>query len=290
MKLQRDALVHPQVVALLEEHLQDMRSQSPPESCHALDLDRLRAPDIRFWTAWDGETLLACGALKLHDRSLGELKSMRTPRALRGRGAGKVMLQHLVAQACAHGLERLSLETGPQAGFAAARALYAQDGFTPCGPFADYRDDPYSVFMTRDLRHAPLHTVSAVVLREAPSGPEVLLVRKRGSQRLIHPGGKPLADEAPQDTLQRELLEELGVEMLATEGANPWLGSFEADAVHEPGRRVRSRVAWCRLAGPPRPCGEIEALVWLPLRPPYPPEVAPLSALHILPAVLRALP
>lgn len=289
MELRRGGLDDPQVRALLQEHWEDMHAQSPPESVHALDVDRLRDASIHFWTVWAPDRLLGCGALKCLDRHHGELKSMRTARGARGVGVGRCLLNHLVGQAQALGMQRVSLETGPQAGFAAARALYARAGFAECGPFADYRPDPYSVFMTAALVDLPMMTVSAAVLR--PDG-AVLLVRKRGSRRLIHPGGKPLPLEAPWETLQRELLEELGTP-LRPEGWR-WLGPFEAAAVHEAGRRVCSLVAVGTLESEPYPSGEIEALAWVPVRPApeegssYPEAVAPLSAEHILPALARA--
>lgn len=152
MRIEPDDLARPVVHALLQEHLDDMYALSPPESVHALDLDRLRGPDISFWTIWDGALLLGCGALKALDPAHGEVKSMRTPRALRGRGAGRAMLEHIVAEARARGYRRLSLETGSMAAFAPAQRLYESFGFTVCGPFGDYRLDPNSTFMTLELR------------------------------------------------------------------------------------------------------------------------------------------
>lgn len=148
LRFYEDDLAGTQIQALLAEHLGDMRSQSPPESTHALDLEGLRQPGVRFWTAWRGETLVACGALKRLGADHAEIKSMRTPAALRGQGAGKAMLTHLIDQARALGFSRLSLETGSMASFAPAQRLYRMFGFVECGPFADYRKDPNSVFMT----------------------------------------------------------------------------------------------------------------------------------------------
>jgi len=136
MKIEIDDLCRPQIHALLEEHLADMRRISAPESVHALDLDKLRRPEITFWSAWDDGTLVGCGALKDLGAQHGEVKSMRTPEALRRRGARS------------RNYERLSLETGSQPAFQPAQALYASVGFTRCGPFADYTEDPHSVFMT----------------------------------------------------------------------------------------------------------------------------------------------
>lgn len=142
----------PDVVGLLEEHLADMYATSPPESVHALDLTALLQPEITFVTARDGDgTLLGCGALKRLDDGHGELKSMRTAAAARGRGVAAAVLEHLLALAAEQGHTRVSLETGPQEYFAAARRLYARHGFAECGPFGDYRLDPHSVFMTREL-------------------------------------------------------------------------------------------------------------------------------------------
>lgn len=138
------------VVALLTEHLDEMHATSPPESVHALDLDRLQGPDIAFVTARDADgTLLGCGALKLHDGDLAEIKSMRTTAAARGRGVATTVLLFLLDEARARGIARVSLETGVEDHFAPARRLYERHGFTPCAPFADYTDDPLSVFLTR---------------------------------------------------------------------------------------------------------------------------------------------
>jgi putative acetyltransferase len=148
MKIEVDDLSRPQIHALLEEHLAHMRRISPPESVHALDLEKLRRPEITFWSAWDGDTLLGCGALKELERGHGEVKSMRTPERLRRRGAGRQLLVTIIDTARARGYRRLSLETGSQRGFDPAHRLYESFGFVRCGPFGDYTDDPNSVFMT----------------------------------------------------------------------------------------------------------------------------------------------
>lgn len=151
MKIEIDDLRRPQIHALLEEHLASMRRISPPESVHALDLDQLRRPEVTFWSAWDGATLLGCGALKTLDAGHGEVKSMRTPERLRRCGAGRALLATIVEVARSRGLERLSLETGSQTEFEPAHRLYESSGFVRCGPFGDYSDDPNSVFMTLEL-------------------------------------------------------------------------------------------------------------------------------------------
>jgi len=138
----------PHVLALLREHLQGMADHSPPESIHALDVGGLKAPGITFWTMRDGSEVLGCIALKQLDERHGEIKSMRTASARLRKGVGAALLEHLVAEARRRGYERLSLETGSGPGFEAAHALYRKFGFVECGPFADYREDPFSRFMT----------------------------------------------------------------------------------------------------------------------------------------------
>jgi len=152
MEIRRDDLRGPEIRALLEEHLRNMREISPPESVHALDLEALRRPGITFWTAWADGELLGCGALKELDASHGEIKSMRTASAHRRKGVAAAMLGHILAEARRRSYSRLSLETGSMAAFEPARRMYASFGFERCGPFADYRDDPNSVCMTLELR------------------------------------------------------------------------------------------------------------------------------------------
>lgn len=155
LRIRLDNLQDPRIAAFLEEHLVDMRRVSPPESVHALDLDGLRRPDIRFWTGWvdapTGEALVATAALKRLDGGHAELKSMRTAGSRRGQGIAGRMLTHVIAQAQALGYARLSLETGSQPFFAPAHALYEKHGFQACAPFGAYTDDPNSRFMTRVL-------------------------------------------------------------------------------------------------------------------------------------------
>ncbi len=141
----------PRVVDLLHTHLTSARVQTAPGSAHALDLAGLQSPDISFWTIWHDETLLGVGALKRLSPNHGEVKSMHTARSLRRRGAGRAMLDHIIATARARGMSRLSLETGSWDYFRPARELYRSRGFVECPPFADYVPDPNSVFMTLDL-------------------------------------------------------------------------------------------------------------------------------------------
>jgi putative acetyltransferase len=146
MKIEVDDLSRPAIHALLNEH-----ELSPPESVHALDLEKLRKPGITFWSAWDDSLLLGCGALKELDRKHGEVKSMRTPAAFRRKGAGRAILAHIIEVARSRSYERLSLETGAMEAFKPAQILYESFGFTYCGPFGEYAEDPNSVFMTMRL-------------------------------------------------------------------------------------------------------------------------------------------
>src|SRR5689334_17645007 len=120
-----DDLSDPRIAELLEDHLRDMRSVSPPESVHALDLERLKRPEITFWSVWCGDELAGCGALKRLDAGHAEIKSMRTARAYRRKGIGKAILEHIMGEARRAGYRRLSLETGSMAFFEPARTLYA---------------------------------------------------------------------------------------------------------------------------------------------------------------------
>jgi putative acetyltransferase len=151
MKIIVDDLQHTAVHALLNEHLENMHQLSPAESVHALSLEKLRVPEITFWTAWEHDLLLGCGALKELDLKHGEIKSMRTPQANRRQGVGRAMLRHIIEVAKERGYERLSLETGAQEGFEPARKLYESFGFEYCGRFGDYPEDPNSVFMSLPL-------------------------------------------------------------------------------------------------------------------------------------------
>ncbi|MEU4424848.1 GNAT family N-acetyltransferase [Actinoplanes sp. NPDC024001] len=150
-KIVVDDLSGPGIAALLREHLDELRSITPPESTHALDLDALRRPEVTFWSVYDGEQLVGCGALKELDAASAEVKSMRTAAAAQRRGVASAVLGHLVGEARRRGYARLYLETGADGFFAPARALYEKFGFTYCEPFAGYRPDPNSVHMTLTL-------------------------------------------------------------------------------------------------------------------------------------------
>jgi putative acetyltransferase len=151
MDIRVDDLSNPEVSGLVLEHRRNMSELSPPESVHALDLDALRGPDVTFWSVWQDAELLGCGALKALDAHHGEIKSMRTVAAHLRKGVATSLLIHILAEAKRRSYRRLSLETGSMEAFAPARNLYARFGFQECGPFAEYVEDPNSVFMTRML-------------------------------------------------------------------------------------------------------------------------------------------
>src|SRR5664279_4945602 len=151
MEIRTDDLRGPEIIQLLREHLQSVALHSPPESVHALGLDALRKPDITFWTVWQESELMGCGAIRELDFRHGEIKSMRTASPHRRKGVATRLMRHILEEAGRRRYDRLSLETGSMDAFAPARSLYARFGFEPCEPFADYVEDPYSVFMTREL-------------------------------------------------------------------------------------------------------------------------------------------
>jgi putative acetyltransferase len=149
--IRRDDLDDPRIVALLRHHFDTCHKVTPPGSAHVFDISRLKAPDVDFFAAWDGDTLMGVGAVKYLDPVHGEVKSMHTTEAARRRGIGSAILAHIMEAARAKGIRRLSLETGSFGYFAPARALYLAHGFRPCAPFGDYKPDTNSAFLTREL-------------------------------------------------------------------------------------------------------------------------------------------
>lgn len=137
--------------ALIARHLEGMYETSPPESVHAFDIDKLKDPSVTFWSVWIGGEIAGCGALKDMGGKRGEIKSMRVADKFLGRGIGRDILNHLIAEARARGMTSLWLETGSSPAFKPALGLYASRGFKRCGPFEGYSDDPFSVFMTRQI-------------------------------------------------------------------------------------------------------------------------------------------
>lgn len=151
MEIKIDDLTGMEVISLIGEHLHGMSLHSPPESIHALGLKDLKKPGITFWTAWDGNQLMGCGALKELDPLHGELKSMRTASAYLRKGVAQAMLEYIMNEAKRRGYKKMSLETGSMEAFSPARKLYEKYGFSYCPPFGDYTEDPNSVFMSREL-------------------------------------------------------------------------------------------------------------------------------------------
>jgi putative acetyltransferase len=150
--IRADDLTDSEIQNLIRTHRDETAVNLPPESRHAFDLSGLRAPDVTFWSVRDGQVLLGCGALKELDAQHGEVKSMHTLATNRRKGVGQTMLQHIADEARRRGYTRLSLETGASANFVSAQSLYSRFGFIPCAPFADYRPDPNSTFMTMVLK------------------------------------------------------------------------------------------------------------------------------------------
>ena len=150
--LREDDLRGPEIAELLQAHLDFAALNSPRESIHALDLDRLRVPDITFDTVLLGGDLAGCGALRELSPDHGEIKSMHTASRHRGKGVGARLVAHMLDVARARGYRRVSLETGTADAFAPARALYGRFGFTVWPACAQYRDDaPHSLCMTLAL-------------------------------------------------------------------------------------------------------------------------------------------
>ena len=151
MDIKIDDLTHPDVRALVQTHRSEMAGRENAVISHALDLDELQASDVTFLSVWEGETLTGCGALKQLDKTHGEIKSMHTARRFRRRGVSAALLFHIIKLAGERGYKRLSLETHPGDDYKPARKLYERFGFDYCGPFGDYKEHEYSVFMTKEV-------------------------------------------------------------------------------------------------------------------------------------------
>ena len=149
--VRQDDLSSVESQSIVREHMAGMLENTPLESVHALPLHKLQQDHVTFWTAWVGSVLCGCGALQRLDHKQGEVKSMRTREKFLRQGVGQAVLSRIVAEAQSRSWERLSLETGSAASFAAARSMYIKNGFQICGPFGDYKLDPHSVFMSKQL-------------------------------------------------------------------------------------------------------------------------------------------
>ncbi len=151
LSFREDDLTGAEIRKLVAHHLRGMEENSPPGTCSAFDIDALKQPGVTLWSAWEGTKLAGMGGLKTIDRDNGEIKSMRVADNYLGKGAGRALLEHLMAEARARKMLTLWLETGSSAGFVGALNLYESAGFSYCGPFADYDDNGFSRFMTRSL-------------------------------------------------------------------------------------------------------------------------------------------
>ena len=152
MDIETGGLDRKEVTLLLQEHQDDMFLHSPRESIHALNLAELKSPDITFWSVWINEELAGCGALKELDKSHGEIKSMRTAKRHLRKGVADNLLNHIIKEAIRRSYLDVSLETGSKDVFLPAQLLYRKYGFCTCAPFSNYHEDPFSTFMTKDLR------------------------------------------------------------------------------------------------------------------------------------------
>lgn len=151
MEIKVDDLTGEKTAALINEHLTGMLEITPAESVHALPLEKLKQPNITFWSVWNQDDLMGCGALKELTPAHAEIKSMRTATPHLRKGVANKLFEYLLKEAKQRGYERVSLETGASEEFLPARRLYEKYGFSYCGPFADYKDDPNSVFMMLDI-------------------------------------------------------------------------------------------------------------------------------------------
>ncbi len=148
MEIKTDDLGGAEIKALLQRHMDEMVATTPPGSCHYLDLNGLRAPEVTLWSLWEKGNLLGCGALQQLDTRHGEIKSMHVHSDHRGKGIAEIMLKHILQIAHQHSYTRLSLETGTTPAFVPARRLYEKYGFEECQAFGDYKSGSNNIYMT----------------------------------------------------------------------------------------------------------------------------------------------
>ena len=142
---------HPEVNELLKKHFIELRSVSPEGSTHVLDIPGLKVPSIKFWSLWENNELIGCGALKFLEKNHGEFKSIRVADQFRKKGIGERIINHLIEEAKKLKISKLSIETGAGDFFLPARNLFSKFGFKTCPPFAHYKDDPNSCYYTLNL-------------------------------------------------------------------------------------------------------------------------------------------
>ena len=142
---------HPEVNQLLKKHFIELRAASPEGSAHVLDIPGLKVNSIKFWSLWEENLLMGCGALKFLDQNHGEFKSIRIHDNFRGKGNGSKIIIHLIEEAKKLNIQRISIETGASKFFTPARKLFDKCGFKPCPPFAHYSEDINSLYLTKLL-------------------------------------------------------------------------------------------------------------------------------------------
>ena len=140
---------HPEVNELLKKHFVELRAASPEGSTHVLDIPGLRIPSIKFWSLWENDKLMGCGALKFLDKDHGEFKSIRVHNDYRNKGNGIKVIKHLIEEAKKLNIKRISIETGAGKFFEPARRLFQKCNFKPCEPFAHYKKDINSLYLTK---------------------------------------------------------------------------------------------------------------------------------------------
>jgi len=143
-----------EVNLLLKKHFIELRAASPKGSAHVLDIPGLQEPSIKFWSLWEDGQLMGCGALKFLDKEHGEFKSIRIEDNFRGKGNGIMVINHLIDEAKKLKIKKLSIETGAGKFFAPARKLFDSCGFKPCKPFAHYKEDVNSLYLTKLLNNS----------------------------------------------------------------------------------------------------------------------------------------
>ena len=151
MKVIENNFDNAEVNHLLTKHFIELRSVSPDDSCHVLDIKGLKDSSIKFWSFWDNNQLIGCAALKFLNDEHGEFKSIRVEDNSRGKGVGKKIISHLIEVAKNEGIKRLSIETGAGDFFKSARKLFKKFGFKTCRPFADYKEDPNSCYFDLEI-------------------------------------------------------------------------------------------------------------------------------------------